>query len=189
MGNSPPHKRAGRILTSSSCGFIAAAQAALFALVMLTGCAGYQLGPTNGRRAGAQSVKIAPIQNETIEPRLSEAVNNALRKRIQQDGTFLLETRDEGDIMVSGKIKHFDRSYLSFNPKDIITPRDYQLLLTLELDAVERSTGKTLLHRDITGSTTVRVGADVNSAEREAIPLLAEVLARKAASLLTDGDW
>ena len=163
--------------------------AMIVALAFLTGCAGYQLGPTNGRRAGAQSIKIAPIQNDTIEPRLSTAVNNALRKRLQQDGTFQLETRDEADIMVSGKIKHFDRSYLSLNPKDIITPRDYQLLITLELDAVERSTGKTLLHRDVTGSTTVRVGADVNSAERQAIPLLAEVLARKATSLLADGDW
>lgn len=161
----------------------------LVGLLATAGCAGYKLGPTNSRKAGETSIRIAPVQNETIEPRLSEAVNAALRKQLQQDGTFRLETQDEAGILVTSRIIRLDRSYLSLNPKDIITPRDYQMVLLMQLTATERGTGKILVDRTVTGRTTVRVGADVNSAEREAVPLLAEVVARRATSILADGDW
>ena len=159
------------------------------ALVLTGGCANYTLGPTNGRKSGDTSIKIAPVQNDTIEPRLSEAVGNALRKQIQQDGTFRLETQDEAGILVTSRILRLERTYLSLNPRDVITPRDYQMILTMQLQATERGTGKVLVDRPLSGRTTVRVGTDVNSAERESIPLLAEVIARKATSVLADGDW
>ncbi len=162
---------------------------AIVALLATAGCAGYKLGPTNGRKAGETSIRIAPVQNETIEPRLSDAVNAALRKQLQQDGTFRLETQDEAGILVTSRIIRLDRSYLSLNPRDIITPRDYQMVLLMQLTATERGTGKILVDRTVTGRTTVRVGADVNSAEREAVPLLAEMIARRATSILADGDW
>ncbi len=157
--------------------------------LLLAGCAGYQLGPTNHRQAGAQSIQVNPFQNKTIEPRLSDSVGNALRKALQQDGTFTLDTHDDGDIIVSGVIMELQRSYLSFNPKDIITPQDYQLVLSAQIKAVERATGKVLVDKKVVGRTTVRVGSDVPSAELRALPLLAETLARNATSLLVDGEW
>ena len=39
------------------------------------------------------------------------------------------------------------------------------------------------------GRTTLRPGADFSSAERQAVPLLAEDLARNITSLLVDGSW
>ena len=153
------------------------------------GCTGYHLGPTQNRKAGEKSVRVLPFQNNTLEPRLVDAVANSIRKNLQQDGTFRLETRGEGDITLTGVITVFQRSYLSFDPKDVITPRDYELTAITQIRAVERATSKVLVDRQIGGRTTVRVGADVNSAERQAIPILAEMLARKAVSVLADGGW
>lgn len=65
----------------------------LIALLM-AGCAGYRLGPTNGLSAGARSVQVNPFQNKTIEPRLIDAVTSQMRKQIQQDGTYRLETQE-----------------------------------------------------------------------------------------------
>jgi hypothetical protein len=158
-------------------------------LALITGCAGYRLGPTNGAVAGEKSIQINPFQNRTVEPRLSEGVTSALRKRLQQDGTYRLETHGDADIVVNGIIIKFDRSELSFQPRDILTPRDYTVAITAQIVAIERRTGKTNLNRLVYGQSTVRVGADLASAERQAVPLMAADLAKNAAAMLVDGTW
>jgi len=157
--------------------------------MVLAGCAGYRLGPTNGVAAGSQSVQIAPFQNTTSEPRLSDAVATALRKQLQQDGTYRLDTQGGGDLLVMGLITRYDRTAVSFQPTDIITARDFKVVLAADVTVIERSTGRTNLHREVSGRTTIRVGNDQTSAERQALPLLAEDLARNITSLMVDGTW
>jgi hypothetical protein len=156
---------------------------------LFAGCAGYQLGPTGGQTAGARSIQINPFVNQTIEPRLVEALTHALRKQIQQDGTFRLDTHNEGDIVVSGEIVRYDRQSISVRARDALTPRDYRITIVAHITARERATGKVLLDRELTGHTDVRTGADLFSAERQGIPLAAEFLASSATSLLADGPW
>ena len=155
----------------------------------LAGCAGYHLGPTNGLRAGARTIQINPFSNQASEPRLSEAVTASLRKNLQQDGTYRLGTRDDGDIILTGTILNLDRTQLSFQPNDILTARDYKLAVTAQVTARERNSGKVILDRKVGGHTTVRTFADQTSAEREAIPLVADDLARNITGLLVDGTW
>ena len=155
----------------------------------LLGCAGYKLGPTTAGSAGTRSIQVNLFRNATLEPRLVEAVSSALRKSLQQDGTFRLNTSGEGDIVVNGVITRFERSGVSFQPNDILTVRDYELRLVAHLTAVDRHTGRTVLDRDVTGRTTIRAGDDQTSAERQALPLAADDLARNATSLLVDGSW
>ena len=158
-------------------------------VVSLTGCAGYKVGSAAAFPAGQHSIQIGLIQNKTLEPRLIEAVNNALRKRFQQDGTYKLDTRGESDVVLTGVITRFDRSVVSFQPADILTVRDYALSLSATLTVKERGTGKVLFEREVGGRTTVRAGTDLASAERQAVPLLAADLARNATSLIVDGAW
>ena len=108
----------------------------------LAGCASYRVGPTNGLAAGEKSVQVNFFRNNTLEPRLVEAVNAALRKNIQKDGTFRL---------------------------NIITVRDYTLSLTAKIIATERNGGKVILQREVSGRTTIRAGTDLASAERQAV--------------------
>jgi lipopolysaccharide assembly LptE-like protein len=156
--------------------------------LLLAGCA-YHLGPVGGQAAGARSVQVRPFSNNALEPRLSEAIVNSVRKSIQRDGTFRLDTSGDADIIVSGTILSFDRSELSFQPGDIITPRDYRVSTVAKVTAVDRSTGKLLVDRLVTGATTLRIGSDQTSAERQAVPLIADDLGRKIASLLAEGSW
>lgn len=163
---------------------------ALLTLLALSGCAGYELGPTNGAVAGARSVQVNLFENQTIEPRLSEAVGQALRKRVTQDGTYRLNTAGGGDIVVTGAIVNYDRRSITFQPGDVIATRDAGVTLTVKITAEERSTGRKLIdNREVIGRTTVRLGSDQNSAERQALPLAAEDLARNITSLLTEGAW
>jgi len=156
---------------------------------LCSGCAGYRVGPTNGEVAQAKSVRVDFFRNDTLEPRLSEAVCTALRRTVQQDGTYRLSTRGEADIIVRGVIHKYQRSGISYNPNDVITPRDFMITVMARVTATERATGKVLVDRDVGGRTTMRIGPDLASAERQAAPLLAQDLAWNVTSLLVDGTW
>ena len=155
----------------------------------LCACAGYRLGPTNGLAAGARSVRIYPFQNQTPEPGLVEPVVSALRKSFQQDGTYRLSTQGDGDISVRGILTRYERQGLSFQPGDILTVRDFNVVLAAKVTAVERGTGRVILDQEVSGRTTLRVGSALASVERLAWPLLAEDLARNVAALLVEGKW
>ncbi len=157
--------------------------------LLLAGCAGYRLGPSNGIEAGARSIQIATPQNETLEPRVSDAFSHALRKEIQRDGTYHLQTHGDGDVIVTTTFTQYRRQGLTFQPNDTLTVRDYNVRLTARVRAYDRISGKTIVNREFHGRTTVRVGGDQSSAERQALPLLAEDLARNVADAITDGEW
>jgi hypothetical protein len=163
---------------------------ALVSVVVLSiGCAGYKLGPTNGLAAGEKSVQIVPFANTTIEPRLGDELTMQMRKALQKDGTYKLATKDDGDILVSGSITHYRRQELSFIPTDILTVRDYRLSMTAQVTARERSTGRIIFNQPVSGFTLIRLGSDLTSTERQALPLLAGDLARNVTALLADGSW
>jgi hypothetical protein len=154
-----------------------------------SGCAGYKLGPTNGLAAGEKSVQIAPFANHTLEPRLTDAVTLELRKELQRDGTYRLATHDDGDIIVTGKIIRYERRPISFTHGDVYTVQDYHVRMEAQVTAKERNGKVIFKDQRVSGFTLMRVGADLTSSEREALPLLAADLARNVTSLLADGTW
>jgi hypothetical protein len=163
--------------------------ALLAPLALVGGCAGYHLGPTNGVAARDRSVQVVPFVNQTLEPRLTDAVTSQMHKQLQDDGTYQLATHDPGDIVVSGTITDYQRTALSFAPTDTLTPKDFRLTLTAQVKAIERSSGKVLMDRKVTGFTLINVGADLSSSERQGLPLLAGDLAKNITALLVDGSW
>jgi hypothetical protein len=163
--------------------------ATLLGAFLLAGCAGYQVGPVNGVAAGARAVTVRPFQNNTFEPRLTETVDFALRRKLQQDGTYRLDTQNGGDIVVTGVITQLQRAALSFQPTDVITPRDYEMALVAKVIATERTTGKVILDKEFIGRSTIRATNNRDLAERQAHPTVAEDLARNITSALTEGPW
>jgi hypothetical protein len=154
-----------------------------------SGCAGYKLGPVNGLAAREKSVQVNPFDNKTLEPRLSDAVTTELRLELQRDGTYQLASHNDGDIVVSGSITHYQRQEVSFSSSDILTVLDYRLELKAQVTARDRSSGKVILDQPVTGTTLIRVTTDLTSAERQALPLLAADLAKNVTALLAEGGW
>ena len=171
---------------SGRCSWLAVAA---LASALAGGCAGYRLGPTNGVPAGLRSVQVTYFQNLTPQPRVSEAIDVSLRRALQQDGTYRLATSDGADIVVSGQVVRYERPALSFQVNETRALQDYRLRLVAQVKAVDRVTGRVLFDRELTGSTVVRAGTDQSGVERQALPLAADDLARRATGLLTDGEW
>jgi hypothetical protein len=159
------------------------------AAVLLAGCAGYHVGPVNGETAGEKSIEVVPFNNQTLQPRLGDAVTQALRERLQTDGTYHLATSGPGDIVMTGVITSYNRQGVSFLNNDVTTTEDYRVSITAHVIARDHDTGKVLLDKGVNGYTLVHVGTDLAEAERQAAPLLAEDLARNITELLTEGGW
>jgi len=157
--------------------------------LLASGCAGYKLGPTGEVQAGARSLQVNPVVNTTTEPRLGAAVNHALRKEIQRDGTFRLNTQGEGDIIVNTEITRYQRVGIAYDPRDTLTAADYELTMTAKVLVTDRHNGRELLNREVRARTTARIGLDLASAEYQVLPLLADDLAHRITGLLVDGEW
>ena len=159
------------------------------AALLMAGCAGYKLGPTNEMRASGKSIQINPVVNSTMEPRLGSVFTQALRKELQRDGTYRLNTRGDGDIVVHTEIVRYSRREMAFQRQDTLTAQDYELNAFARVVATERVTGRRILDKEVRGRLIIRIGQDLVSAERQSMPLLAETLARSVSSLLVDGEW
>jgi hypothetical protein len=112
-----------------------------------------------------------------------------MRKELQRDGTYQLASKGDADIVLSGTLTSYQRIEVTLAANDVLTVRDFRLSLTARVTARERSSGKELLDQTVTGFTLMRVGTDLPSAERQAMPLLANDLARNVTALLTEGKW
>ena len=157
--------------------------------IMLAGCASYHLGSANGTDAGAKSIEILPFNNQTLQPRLGGALTQSLRERLQTDGTYHLATHGDGDLVVTGVIRKYDRQSLGYLSQDVSTPENYRVDVVTHVTVRERASGRLLLDKDVKGHALVHIGADLASAERQALPLLADDLAQNIAELLTEGAW
>jgi|SRR5882724_11712101 len=160
-----------------------------FAAVALAGCATYHLGPANDAIPGEKSVEVLPFNNQTLQPRLGDTLTQSLRERLQTDGTFHLATHGAGDVVVSGVVRQYQRTGLGYLSTDAVTPEDYRVEIIVHVTAREHASGKLLIDRDVKGHTLVHIGSDLASAERQALPLLSDDLARNITELLTEGAW
>jgi hypothetical protein len=159
-------------------------------VVSLTACAGYRVGPVNDLPMGEYSVRIRPFLNQTLQPRLTDAVALELRKEFQRDGSFRLATHDEADLEITGAIIRYERLEVNFSRTDALTARDYRLQMVALINVVDPNSGKELMKdRLVRGTTLVRVGSDLSSSERQGLPLLAEDLARQVKTLVAEGAW
>jgi len=163
--------------------------AAVIVVGVVSGCGGYRLGPSNGLEARSQSVYVKPFTNQTLQPRFEDDFTHAVRIGVQREGTYRLGSRSGAGIIVEGAITRYSREGLSFNPDDLVQVQDYNLVVTAHVSAFERASGKKIFERDFSGSTQVRSQSDLTSAERQALPLVAEDMGYRIVDQLADGDW
>jgi hypothetical protein len=164
------------------------------AALLFSGCLGYHLGPVKPKyMAGVNSVAVPTFKNNTLHDRVEVMLANALIKQIQQDGTYQVKDTDDADVIVRGVLINVGRSPTRSVFGNVLLTEEYALILRCRFDAYKRSTGQLIDHREVQGQTTffvngsVSIAADVNSQERQALPLAAEDLMVRYVSLLTEG--
>lgn len=155
--------------------------------LLLPGCAGYRVGPVG--KLAYHSVAVPMFKNETHQPQLEAQITNAIIKRLHADGTLPVNSEPDADVVVRGRITSYSRSVLRYVQTDVRTAREYRITITAVIEVRDTHTGAMVLKpTTLAGNADTFVGSDLQSAEEQAWPLVADDLARQVVNLLTE-SW
>lgn len=166
---------------------------ALLVALLLPGC-GYHVGPIKPTTMKKfNKIAVRPFKNDSLEPRMSSLMANALIKQIQQDGTY--EVTDEGraDVIIEGTVLEIERRPARSLRGNVLQTREYVLNLRGRYRTTNARTGALIEERSVTGSTSFFVtgddllSADTHQDQRQALPLAAEDFATRVTSLISEG--
>ena len=162
--------------------------ALLLPTFLLAGCAGYKLGPaTPGYLRDVHSIAVPTFANSTLTPRIEVLVTSTVIKQFQQDGTFRIASADTADATLKAEIVGVGRSPARSVRGNVLSTTEFNLTLTVKYTLLGRD-GKVLGSPGaVAGNTSFFVGSDINTDERQALPLAAEELARHLVSQLSEG--
>lgn len=119
--------------------------AATAVLLLQPGCAGYQLGSVKPAAfADVEKIHVPIFRNDTLEPRLSSLVSNAVLKQLQADGTYQVTNRSSSDAVLVGKIRNVRKRQLRAVRTDTLTSQELSVYLELEFHLEDPNTGEKL---------------------------------------------
>jgi len=156
--------------------------------LLLSGCAGYHLGPaTPAYLRDVHSIAVPIFKNGTLVPRIEALVTGTVIKQFQQDGTFRIANESNADATLKGEIVAVSRSPARSVRGNVLATTEFNLVLRVRYTLLGRD-GKTMAGPgEAAGLTSFFVGEDVNTDERQALPLAAEQLAGHLVSQLSEG--
>ncbi len=166
--------------------------------LLLSGCAGYQLGPaTPSYLRQIRSIAVPTFRNTTLVPRVEALITGTVIKQFQQDGTFRIVNEDAADATLKGEIIAIGRSPARSVRGNVLATTEFNLLIRVRYTLVGRdgkilsgpseAGGSTSFFVSATGLTSSFRGADVATDQRQAMPLAAEELAVRLVSQLSEG--
>ena len=116
------------------------AHLAVFAFAFcLAGC-GYHFSGGGPLPQGVQKISLAEIDNETLEVGTEKQLQWALEQEFRKRGSVIVD--EEGDGVLNVTMRQIDLRPLSFDRRDQVL--EYQLVLLLDAQLIQRETGKTL---------------------------------------------
>ena len=164
------------------------------AVLLFTGCAGYQIGPIKPTRmAKVHTIAVPNFRNDTMYPRLETMLATAVIKQIQQDGTYQIARDNDADVVLQGRVEQVLSSPLRSVRGNLLLTREYQLTIRCSYKITERTSGAIIDNGMVFGQTSFFVSgddpisADINQDQTPALPLAAEALAKDLVSRLSEG--
>jgi outer membrane lipopolysaccharide assembly protein LptE/RlpB len=155
--------------------------AALIASALICGC-GYKLGeirPTPMR--SVRTLAVPTFKNKTYEPRVEVLLADTLIKTLQEDGTYTIVSDDTADAIMTCSLNRIERRSIRSVQNNVLATAEFALHLDIAYEVTDRITGSLLKKGRVTGRSTFFTNTDLQTTERQAIP----IAARNAAIELT----
>jgi hypothetical protein len=156
--------------------------------LLFSGCAGYQLGSVKPQHlAEIQSIAIPTFKNNTLEPRTSVMITNAVIKGFQQDGTYRIAKSHNADAVLKGTFESIERTQLRSSRTDQLETTELGVTIQVTYELVDRRSGKVLDRGSVSGDTEIFLDPNFQLSERQAIPIASEEMATNLVSRLSEG--
>ncbi len=153
----------------------------------LSGC-GYHLGeirPTPMR--SVRTLAVPTFKNKTFEPRVEVILADTLIKTLQEDGTYTIVQGSRADATLEGVLTKIDRRSIRSVQNNVLATSEFELRLDIQYTVYSQLTGATLLQGRVIGKTTFFANEDLQTTERQAIPLAARDAAIQITTEIAEG--
>ena len=161
--------------------------AAVIACALLGGC-GYKLGeirPTPMR--SVRNLAVPTFKNKTYEPRVEVLLADTLIKTLQEDGTYTIVSEDNAEAILNCTLTRIERSSLRSVQNNVLATAEFGLRLDIAYQVSDRVTGNILKKGRVNGDTSFFSNTDLQTAERQAIPVAARNAAVKLTTEVAEG--
>lgn len=99
-------------------------------------------------------------------------------QEFQRDGQLKIKDRDEADIVLSGVISDYRLAQKRADSNSPKKTSEYEAYVTVNIVAVERTTGKKIVSKTVTGKKIFSVSSDIMTAKRNSLPDVAKDLSK-----------
>lgn len=159
----------------------------LLAVFLLAGC-GYKLGeirPTPMR--SVRTLAVPTFKNKTYEPRVEVLLADTLIKQLQQDGTYTIVSDNTADAILSCTLTRIERRSLRSVQNNVLATSEFGITLEVTYEVVDRVTGIKLMDGRVRGNASFFADNDLQTTERQALPIAARNLSIELATRITEG--
>ena len=114
-------------------------------------------------------------------------MTDSVLKQFHQDGTYRIVGDDQADAILKADIVRINRAPARSVRGNVLATTEFNLSMRVRY-SLQTPSGKPITpSTEVTGTTSFFVGPDINSDERQALPLAAEELAVNLVSQLSEG--
>lgn len=160
---------------------------AFVALLGLTSC-GYKLGYVKPAKfASVTTIYVPTFKNETLEPRSSVLVTNAVIQQFQRDGTYSVGSANRSDAILEASIVDLKRQQTRSARFNTLRTSELEFTLVVDFKLRNRRTGEVLDEGQVEGEAAQFLDPNFQLSERQALPHAAERLAEGLVSRLSEG--
>lgn len=146
-------------------------------LLILAGCAGYHLGGTPP--PGVRSVCVPTFINHCGEPNIELDTTRSTIQEFQKDGNLSIKPEDQADAVLRVTLISYRLEPLRYDRNTGKTAREYRVILSAKCTLEsKKEDNKILSSRKISGDATFEYSGDLTTARFQALPLVAQDLAR-----------
>ena len=121
------------------------------------------------------------FKNKTYEPRVEVLLADTLIKTLQEDGTYTIVSDDTADAIMHCTLNKVERRSIRSVQNNVLATAEFGLFLDIAYEVTDRVTGSILKKGRVNGRSTFFSNTDLQTAERQAVP----VAVRNAAIQLT----
>jgi hypothetical protein len=128
-----------------------------------------------------RTLAVPTFKNRTYEPRVEVLLADTLIKTLQEDGTYTIVSDDTADAIMHCTLNKVERRSLRSVQNNVLATAEFGLFLDIAYEVTDRVTGSLLKKGRVNGRSSFFSNTDLQTAERQAIP----VAVRNAAIQLT----
>jgi len=160
----------------------------LLAASLLSGCAGYQLGPVKpAAMEGINTIAVPVFANDTYEPRIEVPATSAVVRQFQLDGTYTITTEENADAVLEATLLSVVRNPARSVRGNVISTLEFDVEVALNYELIDQRTGRELARGTVVGGSTFFVNNDVSLDQKQALPRAIQELSVRLVSQIAEG--